>query len=176
MPIVGQPSNRSLVPLENSNRAARDKARAFQNSTQVSGQNAPIGDDASVPSGRLSQQQNNYPAFLGVGVAAGLWHWYWCCGGCFKPVGTAGQRAVTKMRAALLLWHLFHRFASGAQFLVGHHGDFDSTDRRNRCSQSMKSTIKAACSGDRLTPVRVDGRSDNATFALETERLIKQNM
>ncbi|HNN52837.1 MAG TPA: transporter substrate-binding protein [Pseudomonadota bacterium] len=177
MPIVGQPSNRSLVPLENSNpRSSGQSSRISGNSTRVSGQNAPIGDMPSVPSGRLSQQQSSYPAFLGgIGVAAGLLALVLVLWRVFKPVeplvnvpsqkdaGSVAALAPLPPIRVGVLNSLSGTMAISTRPIV--EATLLAIDEIND---------QGGVLGRRIDAVRVDGRSDNATFALETERLIKQ--
>jgi len=178
MPIVALPSNRSLTPLtENSNpRNSGQTSRISGNSVRVSGSNAPLLELPAQPSGRLSQQQSSYPAFLGgVGVAAALLALALVIWRVVKPIepvtqpGLIADAGVASTGPPLppirvgVLNSLSGTMAISTRPIV--EATLLAIDEINDAGGLL---------GRRIDVVRVDGRSDNGTFALETERLIKQ--
>ena len=179
MPVVTMPSNRSLSPLgENSNpRNSGNSSRISGNSARVSGNSAPISDMQMPGSGRLSQpsqQQSSYPMLLGgAGLVAAL------------------------IALALVVWRFVHPVEAvvplpvvsdaGAAVVAPppiRVGVLNSLSGTMAISTRpiVEATLLAideinaqgGLLGRRIDAVRVDGRSDNNTFAVETERLIKQ--
>ncbi len=178
MPIVAMPSNRSLTPLsDNSNpRNSGQTSRISGNSARVSGSNAPLGELPQVQSGRLSQQQSSYPAFLGgVGLATALLALALVIWRVAKPVEPVVQPAALVDAGAAAVSPVLPPIRVGV--LNSLSGTMAISTR-----PIVEATLLAideindagGLLGRRIDVVRVDGRSDNTTFALETERLIKQ--
>ncbi len=179
IPVVAMPSNRSLSPLtENSNpRNSGNSSRISGNSSRVSGGNAPVGELPQMASGRQSQpsqQQSSYPMLLGgMGLAAALLALALVIWRVVKPIEPM-QLPIAKVDAGVAASAL-------PPIRVGVLNSLSGTMAIST-RPIVEATLLAideindqgGLLGRRIDVVRVDGRSDNGTFALETERLIKQ--
>lgn len=121
MPIVAMPSNRSLTPLsEILNPAQLGRPRGFRQQCACFWGNAPLGELPQVQSGRLSQQQSSYPAFLGgIGLATALLALALVIWRVAKPVEPVVQPAALVDAGAAAVSPVLPPIRVGVQLAVG---------------------------------------------------------
>ena len=189
MPIISSQSQRTLQPLENSNprnagsgvsganpRLSGQSSRNSDPNARMSATSAPQLEMPVSPSGRLSVQQSSYGAFLGgFGAAVAVVVLALFLYRVFKPtdqtgkptqVVDAGQAAATSDHPPIrvgVLNSLSGTMAFSTRPIV--EATLLAIDEINE---------KGGLLGRHIEATRVDGRSDNATFARETERLIRE--
>lgn len=190
MSVISTQSHGSLHPVESSNPrnsgttsrisggAVREPSQTSRNSgpsSRVSATSAPQLDLQLSPSGRASAQQSSYGAFLGgFGAAVAVlvlalfaWRVLRTPDGPDRPFNTpdAGQAVSLPQRPPIrvgVINSLSGTMAISARPIV--EATLLAIDEINE---------QGGLLGRRIEATRVDGRSVNATFASETERLIK---